>query len=64
MATEARNKSSPAKKHAVDSDSVLEMTSEDMRNALYERLHNKGLLDALKVLSPCLTSLYHKSEKG
>lgn len=25
------------------------MSAEEMRNALYERLHNKGLLDLLKV---------------
>ena len=25
------------------------LSAEEMRNALYERLHNKGLLDLLKV---------------
>ena len=30
------------------------MSAEEMRNALYERLHNKGLLDLLKVgLTKC-----------
>lgn len=43
------------KKSAVsDSSCSGEMTAEDMRNVLYERLHNRGLLDALKVRGDCL----------
>ena len=41
--------SGAAKKSATSQSSAEEMSSDDMRNVLYERLHNRGLLDTLKV---------------